>query len=113
MDGEGGLLSPRQVYDYNVYFHLGVARASRNRRLAGAIERLQKDEARVMYHDRTVWDPDYVVREHLSLLETICAGDPNAARSAMKRHVEGHRDRLMASLMSRDEPTPIGIDAPA
>lgn len=109
VDNHDRSLSPRQVYDYNTYFHLSIARASRNRRLAAAIERLLKEEARVMYHDRTVKDPDYVVREHLSLLHTICAGEPNAARLAMKRHVEGHRDRLFASLMSRDEPTPIGM----
>jgi DNA-binding GntR family transcriptional regulator len=104
------VLSPRQVYDYNTYFHLSIARASGNRRLAAAIERLLKEEARVMYHDRTVKDPDHVVEEHLALLDTIRSGEPEVARAAMRQHVEGHRDRLFASLTSREEPALIGID---
>ncbi len=110
VEGKDRLLNPRRVYDYNTHFHLSMARASGNRRLAAAIERLLKEEARVMFHDRTVKDPDYVIREHLSLLEIIRTGQPDLAREAMRRHIEGHRDRLMASLISRDAPSPIGLD---
>jgi DNA-binding GntR family transcriptional regulator len=109
LDGHDGPLSPRQVYDNNTRFHLSIARASGNRRLARAVERLLKEESRVMYHDQTVKDPEYVVKEHLSLLETVRSGQPDLARRAMRKHIEGNRDRLMASLTSSDPPSPIGI----
>ncbi len=100
-----------QVYDYNAHFHLSIAYASGNKRLAAAIEKLLKEEARVMFHDETVKDVDFVVGEHLKLLDVISTGEPKRARSAMRRHIEGHQERLLASLSSEQVQIAIGSRA--
>ncbi|HBY97513.1 MAG: GntR family transcriptional regulator [Ardenticatenaceae bacterium] len=102
-------IDPRDIYNYNTHFHLSIAHASGIRRLAGAIDVLLKEEARVMFRDRTVKDAPFVTGEHLALLEVIRAGNPDRARLAMKAHVEGNRGRLLESLLSSRSTTLISL----
>jgi DNA-binding GntR family transcriptional regulator len=46
----------------------------------------------------------------LDIIEAICARDPNAARLALRRHVENVRDAMQA--LAAEEPTPFGVIYP-
>ena len=77
-------------------FHVAVASAARSPRLTAAEARIQADLAGLL---RLVPHPPEALRvsndQHRAILEAVAARQPDAARAAMERHVEGTGDFLV------------------
>ena len=72
-------------------FHLGVARATGNSSLEWVVEGLWNQRAelwgRMQHHFHTEALARQTIRDHASILAAVAAGDADAARTAMHRHL--------------------------
>lgn len=100
----------RHREDADFAFHLAIARASGNRYYSTAMEAL-KDHIAVgmQFHGASLKiTPDglaHVFAEHRAIYEAIRDHRPAEARSLMRRHLEGSRDRLFAGRRVEDAET--------
>jgi DNA-binding GntR family transcriptional regulator len=87
--------------DANRAVHVTIARASGNRRLAAAIERLLDDSERaigVALRAGAAGRGLRVREEHEALLTAVAAGDSDAAERLMRAAIERFRDELLDTL---------------
>ena len=77
--------------DYNREFHLAVARASRNHRLAQLIEETTDEMGRAIA-------ASYELGEHVKIVEALRAGDPTRARAAIVEHIRRSQSRALGRL---------------
>ena len=72
-------------------FHLGIARATGNSSLELVVEGLWNQRAelwgRMQRHFHTEALAQQTIRDHASILAAVAAGDADAARAAMRRHL--------------------------
>jgi DNA-binding GntR family transcriptional regulator len=95
-DGDVGLALAHAEHD----FHVAVNRAAGSRKLAwlaGCAERYLPPR---FYTASAAWR-SATRRSHAALLDAVAAGDGDAARDAMSRHVLDGRDLLLAHLDAR------------
>lgn len=97
-------------------FHLAVAEASGNRHFPALFGQLgarmiprsrlaayaDEPEQRILYLRRAN-------REHRDVLRAIEWSDPEAARSAMRLHLSGSRERLRAAMAASNPPSPSAL----
>lgn len=81
-------------------FHVAIARATRNNAMTEAVERLwdlraRSPESALLHEKARVANVKPVVDEHTAILETLKAGDPVAARAAMRAHLAAVLDSLL------------------
>ncbi|HEX5616498.1 MAG TPA: FCD domain-containing protein [Acidimicrobiia bacterium] len=87
--------SPRDYRLADVAFHAAIAFASRNQRLATAVERARGElfePADVLWRDGR----NDSLADHRRILAAIDAGDPDAAAGAVAEHIERTRHELRA-----------------
>jgi len=114
---EGNLYDPQRGVELDVAFHVAVAQATHNRYYADLLHYLNQQfrlciqiaRANSAQHHRL---PEGVHREHVRVLDAILAGDPPAARRAMKLHLECAASRLGVPL-HREPSTTADPDASA
>jgi GntR family transcriptional repressor for pyruvate dehydrogenase complex len=87
--------------DADFMFHLSIAQASANPYFSTAMQALEEHIAVGMrFHGislRSTSDGlQHVFTEHSAVFEAINASDPEAARTRMRDHLRGSRDRLFA-----------------
>ena len=85
--------------DVDFAFHLAVTKASNNHYYVSSIRALQDHIAVGMkLHGLSLMGPDpgldRVFTEHRAIFEALSEREDDAAREAMRRHLEGSRDRL-------------------
>ena len=85
-------------------FHLTIAEASRNAAMVHTVKTLWRmreelPEVKAAYESVCIHDTQSRIDEHRAVLDALKAGDPVAARSAMREHFE----RLMAALLEATE----------
>jgi GntR family transcriptional regulator, rspAB operon transcriptional repressor len=85
----------RRLMDYNRRFHVAVARASGNRRLAQMVERMVDETARL-------FAPGFQMGEHQEIIDALRTGDGTRARAAAMNHVLMTQDRARKREMRRD-----------
>lgn len=98
-------ITRRSVADLDIDFHDAIFRAAGSRRLYRAWETL-RSQLMMFLMLRDALPDDYLDtwhRDHLALLETIRAGDAAAADAMIIEHVEGARQRLLATLARRHQ----------
>lgn len=89
----------RQLLDGDAAFHRHIARASGNRYLAQAIDRLRTHQlAARLYGESGVPDRQRTLDEHASVLEAIERGSAREAETLMRRHLVRARDELVPEL---------------
>lgn len=72
-------------------FHVTVARASGNSRLAALIQQLVDDMERMLVNDPYLVEP----AQHRAILDALQQRDKTAAQEAMRRHIEETRARIV------------------
>ncbi len=101
---EGRQMNYQQHVALNRAFHEKIARATRNERFFNLVMRCIDDLERYFYlgaEERiTFLDLEH---GHMHLVEVIAAGDPAAAREALKRHTEKTRVSLLRQLSASSE----------
>lgn len=85
--------------DADYAFHLAISEATNNHYFATSLNALKDHVAVGMkLHGQSLMGPqpglEAVFEEHRSIFEAIRDRDTEAARTAMRRHLEGSRDRL-------------------
>ncbi|MFZ5828321.1 MAG: GntR family transcriptional regulator [Bacillota bacterium] len=96
----------KATVELNREFHLLIAQASGNQRLARLISQLLDDVERVALLDPYMLTPDGSGHdEHLVIIEAIQRRDAEAARACMKGHLEQGRDRALALLQQGGQAT--------
>jgi DNA-binding GntR family transcriptional regulator len=84
-------------------FHLAVAEASGNPRLAACIGRLLEEVQRVYYLCPTLDEVDKAPpNRHLALVEALMKGDPQLARETMVQAIQDRRTWVLESLLNAD-----------
>ncbi len=79
-----------QAYVLNKEFHLVIARASGNQRLARLVEQFIDDMERILAVDPYTTDP----QQHTGILEALSKRDKIAAQEAMRVHLDTTRQRI-------------------
>ncbi len=83
---------------YNRMFHLVIAQASRNERLARLVRITYDDTNRISLLDPFMSTPYAGQEEHDRIVFALRSRDPEAARRAMKDHIEAGLARALGCL---------------
>lgn len=87
-------------------FHLAIAKATRNKAIYEAIQRLWElrgtsPEAALLHEKARTANVKPIVDEHTLILDALRARDPAAARSAMRQHLSQVMDSLLFATEER------------
>ncbi|HEY4133575.1 MAG TPA: GntR family transcriptional regulator [Alphaproteobacteria bacterium] len=85
----------------NKAFHVALARASGNRKLAGNLERLLDEMERLFHVGLSIRDRTKEMQhEHKSLIDALMAGDAVKAEEAVVEQIESARQMVLDAIMS-------------
>ncbi len=96
----GDLESHTSFLTTNREFHVALAKAAGNRRLAGLLDGLLVEMDRLFYLGLRLRDSGEEMRqEHQEVVEALERGDAAGARGAIMRQVNASRDRILEAVM--------------
>lgn len=92
--------SERRFLRANREFHVAIARATGNRRLAAAIESVLEEIERVQHVGMTAQDRSTeILHEHQALLDVLADGDGERAAAMVVEQIEAARQMVVRALM--------------
>lgn len=98
-----GSSTPEKLYDADSRFHIAIAEATGNRAIARLVEGFRATLRDTLHTPlfaqtgREDWS-SATVTEHLAIFEAIAANDSNAARDAMRLHLQRVTEQAVAIL---------------
>lgn len=96
-------LTKRKAIQADLVFHMAIANASHNSVLTKFLEELRQPVRNWMEQKASRFGGyDHVYEQHEKILEAILAREPEAARKAMRDHLNAVGERLTAALLERD-----------
>jgi DNA-binding GntR family transcriptional regulator len=84
----------------NTDFHVVVARAAGNQRVAIALEHSLEAMERLFQMEMTSADQNKAVQDHNLLLQALASGDGDRAEKIAAAHIENARNRVMSAIFS-------------
>lgn len=87
--------SYNEGYVLNLEFHLTIARASGNNRLAGMVEKLLNELELVLGYDPRIAETEKAVasaKQHFEIIERLKRRDKLGSQEAMKKHIENTKN---------------------
>lgn len=84
----------------NTNFHVAIARAAGNHRVAAALEHLLEVMERLFHMHITNEDQGKAVEDHRALVQALAAGDGQRAEEIAAAHIEGARTRIMSAIFA-------------
>lgn len=97
----GDAKSTARFLDANRKIHVTVARAAGNARLAGAVERLLEEMARLLHLGLGLRDRSReMARENRTLLKALARGDGDAAERISREQIEAARSMVLSAVLT-------------
>lgn len=90
--------------EMNRRFHLGIAEATRNRRVVELVEALLLESARLDYFLMDIYPEAWT--DHREIFAALKARDGSRARAAMARHIQLTQERMSKVFSSEVFPSP-------
>ena len=97
----GDAKSTGRFLDANKAFHVAIARAAGNARLAGAIEHLLDEMTRLLHLGLGLRKgPQDLQHEHKSLVKALARGDGETAERICREQIEASRNMLLSAILT-------------
>ena len=97
----GDARSISRFLDANKEFHVTIAQATGNARLATAVEQLLDEMTRLLHLGLGLRNRSSELRhEHRALLKALARGDGEAAERESRQQIEGARDMVLSAVMT-------------
>jgi len=99
------LQSDKSTYSYdegyalNCDFHLTIARASGNNRLADLVEKIHNELERLLIYDHLTAEVEKAVasaKQHIEIIEGLRRRDKLGSQEAMKKHIESTKNLYLS-----------------
>ena len=110
----GDARSTTRFLEANKAFHVEIAQATQNERLAAAIERLLDEMTRLLHLGLGLRKgPQETLHEHKSLVKALARGDGEAAERICREQIEASRNMVLSAILTSRSVMnlPISIDA--
>jgi DNA-binding GntR family transcriptional regulator len=97
----GDAKSTGRFLDANKAFHVAIAQATENTRLAGAIEQLLDQMSRLLHLGLGLRKgPQETLHEHKSLVKALARGDGEAAERICREQIEASRNMVLSAILT-------------
>jgi DNA-binding GntR family transcriptional regulator len=110
----GDARSTTRFLDANKAFHVEIAQATQNARLAGAIEQLLDEMTRLLHLGLGLRKgPQETLHEHKALVKALARGDGETAERICREQIEASRNMVLSAILSSRSVMnlPITVDA--
>ena len=110
----GDVRSTTRFLEANKAFHVEIAQATQNERLAAAIERLLDEMTRLLHLGLGLRKgPQETLHEHKSLVKALARGDGETAERICREQIEASRNMVLSAILTSRSVMnlPIKVDA--
>jgi DNA-binding GntR family transcriptional regulator len=97
----GDAKTTSRFLEANKAFHVEIARATGNTRLAGAIEQLLDEMTRLLHLGLGLRKgPQQTVHEHKALVKALARGDGETAERICREQIEAARNMVLSAILT-------------
>ena len=97
----GDARSTTRFLEANKAFHVEIAQATQNERLAAAIERLLDEMTRLLHLGLGLRKgPQQTLHEHKSLVKALARGDGETAERVCREQIEASRNMVLSAILT-------------
>jgi DNA-binding GntR family transcriptional regulator len=110
----GDAKSTARFLEANKAFHVEIAQATQNERLAGAIEQLLDEMTRLLHLGLALRKgPQAMLHEHKALVKALARGDGETAERICREQIEASRNMVLSAILTSRSVLNLPISADA